>query len=438
MPLPDDGNERSQAHLKILILHALGPVAERFAGVEDVELLFPKYDQKNEYLVHDAALPLPAIVADYPFHAAILTSTFLDKVKYLSFGSPAMRQWNFLLRKELVTVALPQDDYWLSSARDRFYRDYQINHVFPVCPKPTWKELYPRYFEVSRRSMHQGYTTYVTPRVLSLRQFSQPWTNRRLDVVYRASGRPTVPNELGYLKADIGARFLQAQTGAKSLVTDISTAPQRLIKGDAWFRFLGGSKAILGTPSGSSINVRDMQTMASLTLETGRRPGLPPSEIASLCLPEADRLRSYTALSPRNIEAAFIGTLQILVPGDYGGLLVESEDYVPLAQDCSNIGDVLRVIEDEEKALGIIDSCRQKILSFRPIGYKYHIKKVITEIRASLHETEESPYPFSLLKEKYERRLLLSKSKHYPLTKIKSAARHVKQFLVERKANNGN
>ena len=434
MPLSGDGN---QARLKILVLHALGPVAARFAGVEDVELLFPKYDPQNEYLVHDAALPLPAIVAEYPFDAALLTSTFLDKLKYLSFESPTMRQWDFLRRNELVTVALPQDDYWLSSVRDRFYCDYKINHVFPICQKETWKELYPRYFEASRRCMHQGFTTYVTPKALALGQFSEPWTTRRLDVVYRASGRPTVPNDLGYLKADIGARFLRAQASRENLITDISTAPERMIKGDDWYGFVGSSKAILGTPSGSSINVRDMEKMASITSETRRMPDVPPSEIASLCLPEEDRSQQYTCLSPRNIEAALLGTLQILVPGDYGGVLIESEDYVPLLPDCSNIGEVLRVIKDEDKALEIVNSCRKKILSFRPIGHEDHIRKVIEEIRASLQEKEESPYPFGLLKEKYERRLILSKSKHYPLTKLKSAGRYLKQALAGRKVDNG-
>ena len=45
----------------------------------------------------------------------------------------------------------------------------------------------------------------------------------------------------------------------------------------------------------------------------------------------------YTAISPRNIEAALSETLQIATVGQYSDLMDADQDYLRLNEDCSNI-----------------------------------------------------------------------------------------------------
>ena len=72
-----------------------------------------------------------------------------------------------------------------------------------------------------------------------------------------------------------------------------------------------------------------------------RNPNADFQEIADSCFSGQDNRVTFTALSPRNIEAALLGTVQLATPGSYSGLMQPLAHFIPLAEDCSNIADVL-------------------------------------------------------------------------------------------------
>ena len=53
-------------------------------------------------------------------------------------------------------------------------------------------------------------------------------------------------------------------------------------------------------------------------------------EVSEKCIPKENGKYVFTAISPRNIEAALAETVQIAIPDDYSDFLSPYEDYIPL------------------------------------------------------------------------------------------------------------
>lgn len=418
-----DGIDVQDSSLAILILHGMGPPDTWLKGVADVELMFPTYDTGSRYLVHSGRLPLPKEVATFPFSAIIMTSTFMDRVVEHGLSGNWIQQYEFLKTTGARKIAFPQDDYWQSQVRDQFYVDWAIDEVYPVCPPSSWSELIPRCLESGAR-VAQGYTTYVTPYMRSLSVRSRPWAERDFDVVYRASRTPTAPNRLGMVKSVIGDRFLEALGPKAELKLDIGGGSGTMIVGAAWHEFVGNSRAILGSNSGSSIRLKNASVARSIIEYQLRHPGAEIDQVEREAVPQEDRGKSYTAISPRNVEAAMLNTLQILVPGAYSGILQPHEHYIPLDEDCGNVQQVVEALKDEAYCRRVIDACRERILGEAELSVERLIRDLLGRVRTHAgHAAAPGGAAFDALSAKYESRIRFSQARSRYLTGFKNMVR---------------
>lgn len=367
--------------LNVLVLHGMGRPKNWFAGVADVELMFPRYDSANNYLVHNCYYPCPAILAHTEFDAIIMMSTFMDWVAREGLESEWLAQYRFLKDTAAVKIVFPQDDYWYCEIRDAFFVEWGVDVVHPVCPPESWPELIPR-FLAKGGVARLGFTTYVTAYTRRLQSHAMPWDSRAWDVVYRATKLPKAPNRYGIVKGQIGDRFMKALPSGHGFRLNISTDPRNLIRGDAWYDFIGNAKGILGSNSGSSIRLRNHAVRDRLTAYREAHPAASLEAIEEQVMAPEDRHKEYTAISPRNVEAGALRTLQLLTPGPYSGVLDAYADYIPLAEDCSNIDEVLSIWSDRERCLEIARSAREKIFAATGI----QVEAVIAEVEAMIRE----------------------------------------------------
>ena len=366
--------------LNILVLHNMGLKDKWFKGVADIELMFPKYDKHNNYIVHNCFIKIPDFVKKYPFDAIIMMSTFMDKnVRPKIFTNQWLPQIEFLKNSKAKKIVFSQDDYWFSEIRDKFYLEYKVDIVYSVCAKNSWKELIPRYI-ASGGKVYQGYTTYITPYMLNLRKKIIRWDKRKFDVVYRAIKSPLTPNEFGNIKSLIGHLFLKSLVSNK-LKTDISNEPSKLIYGEKWLRFIGNSRAILGANSGSSIKLRNHNVFKRLLKYQKSYPFHNLQKLKTAVFNCDDINKKFTAISPRNIEAAMLGVMQILTPGPYSNLLKPYVHYLPLKKNCSNIKEICRYLGNKKKCLKIITNCLNTILKKKNLHVEYIIQKNINFIK---------------------------------------------------------
>ena len=303
-------------------------------------------------------------------------STFLDKVAAFGTNSNWLSPYQFLKNSTATKLAFPQDDYWYSDVRDNFYVEFKLDKVFPICPPESWKELLPK-FIASGGEVEQGYTTYLTNNSLSLQKLYKPFKNRKYDVVYRANKTPNFPNRFGYIKGHIGDIF-KNKAPKNSLNLNISTNPNKFIYGKKWFHFLADSQCVLGSNSGSSVKIRNFAVAKKIENFRRRYPLKKWDEVQSETIPIEDQDKQYTCLSPRNIEAAMLGVVQILTPGPYGNLLESGQDYILLEEDGSNIDDVMEILKNKKQCKEIANNCREKILSYSDLYAKNMIDKCLS------------------------------------------------------------
>lgn len=363
--------------LNILILHRLGdPCLWRESMVEK-ELCLPKFAPSHNYVVHDFWLPLPSYLTDVAFDAIILTQTFLSARQDPFMRLRLENVFGELLRSPVFKIALPQDDYTCSKILDRWMCDWRVDVVYPVCVN-DWHVLYPSYSQIGR--LRQGFTGYINENLIQRTRSSRHISERITDVAYRAANLTPVFGRMGQIKAEFGDRFLKAASGL-SLCTDISSRPEDTILGSCWYDFIENTRCMLGVNSGSSLLDPEGGINHAVFHYLQRHPKASFEEVEAACFPGLDGKYEFTAISPRNLECALFGTVQILAPGAYGGFLKPWEHYIPLEPDMSNFNEVASLLVNHTYLQNMADRCREVIQAYPELRYSRHVIELIDDIQ---------------------------------------------------------
>lgn len=361
--------------MDILLIHGLNGRSKSITSVLEHELLISNTDQHNSYYVLNANDVIPKLVKNHKFDGIVFTSTFMDLISDPSFSKRIVQKFEFLSSSSGYKIALPQDDYWMSEIRDAWYTRMRINCVYPVCMPEHWNTLLPTYSKSG--TIVQGYTAYIGPRLLRMREDSLPAAVKSYDIVYRSTKFPLYPNKLGYLKGSLGDKFEEL---AINCGFDFSLNVRgEFITGDKWGDFLKDSIAVLGSPSGSSTLVRgegDFRAIRAIKEPTSARTyenldSLLPSECLGV---------DYTAISPRTLEAAALGCLQILTPGSYGNILKPGRDYLSLDFTFENLKQIDECLRNKTKLSEITNNCWKTLRDHSELQVENFVEGVLTRI----------------------------------------------------------
>lgn len=372
--------------MNILVLHAMGNPRKWLRSVAAFELGLPKFDPSHNYLVHNASLPLPRFVQDFRFDMIVMNSSFLTSVFDRQRLNQLKADYGFLKDSEAFKVALPQDDYYCSEELDKLVTEWDVNLLYTVCPK-HWDVLYPNYSKTTGKLL-LGYTGYITPEILSQSSTPKARTLRSRDLSYRASGKPSFPNKLATLKAQIGDIFLE-NISNDTLRFDISSNSSSFISGSAWWDFIEDSRCVLGSMSGSSNLIRNHETVDKIRAYQKMMPAASDDEIIQNCMSFGDAANVYEAISPRVIEAALLNSVQILVKGEYSEILTPYKDYMPIFGDflmgqrtITNKSEISEVLYSMPLQDELSSHCRNTILSFDRLRIENFFREIFQE-----HET---------------------------------------------------
>lgn len=364
--------------MKLLLLHALSGGRRPLRWASDMELLFANAGPHVQVLAHHVDRDVPDGIKRYKFDGVLLTASCIANSIPERHNARMMERLGFLKDSTAVKIVFAQDDYFYADVRDEMYVNLGIHLIYSVCPEPYWQQLFPR-FLASGGEARRGFTAYVTPGLRSAQKFDQDPSRRNFDISYRTFGQGIFPNTLGELKSELGSRFAAA-TSCSGLRLDISNRKKHMLRGDDWLRFLGNSRAVLGSPSGSSVIVR--------THDMGRRArelrlkmaGASAEQLEYLLYEEGDRGLSVTGLSPRNLEAAATGTAQVLIEDEYDGFLTPWKNYIPLKMDFGNLDMVLDSIRDRSVLSEISNNARRDLLSRPELQAENHVAEVLNYI----------------------------------------------------------
>jgi hypothetical protein len=280
------------------------------------------------------------------------------------------------LRKiDAVKVALPQDEFINTDMVSGFINEFGISHVFSAAPASEWPKIYAGvdFTRVSFCNVLTGYLDDAT--VAKIDQLATATPKRTIDIGYRA-GRPDPTLGMhGYLKGEIAAVFREGCT--THLTTDISTRPEDAFLGEEWYKFLLRCKYTLGAESGSSLLDRDGALRARILSYSVAHPKATFSEIQAACFPNEDNALKFSVIGPRHLEACATRTCQVLIEGEYNGILQPGKHYIPLARDYSNLEQVVHIIEEDTGRATMVDRAYNDIVASGRYSYRSFVEAVI-------------------------------------------------------------
>jgi len=269
-------------------------------------------------------------------------------------------------------IAAPLDEFLSVQRLCAFLDETRIDLLLTAVEPALWDSLYaPAGRSYAIRRMLTAYID--APLVRVARRVAPDLERRPIAVSYRVWQAPAWLGEMGVLKREVGLRAA-AWAQARGHVADVAVDGERRVVGDDWVRLLGRSRAVVGVEGGSSL----IDPAGALRLEetAPMEPGwVPPASALPL-----DQAHELKALSPRHLEAAVTRTFQVLVEGEYSGVLQAGVHYQPVRRDLSDIEAALDLSRDPVHAQAMVDRAYQDIVA----SGRYSWRKAVQDIAAQV------------------------------------------------------
>jgi hypothetical protein len=332
--------------------------------VEDHVYCFRRYGSQRYVYVNLAVPWLANAYLPLRFDAVIWHTTFLGWVRW----TPPDQRIGVMKRAERIAarapfqVALPQDEFLGSEKVNDVVRDFGVDHVFSVAPESEWPLIYDGVDRdrVRFSRVLTGYLDEATVRRVD--RILAEGSERTIDIGYRSGPPKPFLGRHAMLKTEV-AEVTRSRAIERGLRVDISTRPEDTLLGDDWYRWLARCRFTLGVEGGASVLDRDGSVLACTERIQRQRPDATFDELEANCFPGRDGELDLHALSPRHLEACATRTAQILVEGEYNGVLEAGRHYLPLRRDFSNLDDLLDAVAADRGREQLVDTAHRDVVA---------------------------------------------------------------------------
>ena len=293
---------------------------------------------------------------------------------------------NALMNFRGLKILAVQDDYDQTATLHRAIRLLGFHVLLTCIPSDCWPLAYPK-SELPGLKIIQGLTGYVPERVFDRSFPVLPLAQRKTWVAYRGRDIGARYGRLGFEKYEIGRRMIEI-CAARGVPHDIAMDDDSRIYGDAWLKFLGSSRTVLGSESGSNVfdfNGSLEEEFNAFTAAHGRRPTY--QEFKHILDP-LEAPFNVGQISARIFESAAMMTPMILFRGRYSNAIKADVHYIPLEKDFSNADAILARLDDLGYLQGLADRAYQRLVQSGDYGYR--------SLARLLKETIEQQYPLRI------------------------------------------
>ncbi len=340
---------------------------------------FKKYSEDDCFYLN-VALYIPNFILKIKFDVIIYHYTF-TALKWRNnnnkYFENILKTKKFQILKNLqgYKIAIPQDEYLYSDTICKFFKEFGVKTVFTCLSKCDYQTVYPKnktgleyYFTIPAGFVDDKSVNLLTNRTKNLKE-------RSIDIGYRARKPPYWYGEFAQLKYNIGKYFLK-ELKKTNFKYDISSKAEDVILGTKWYNFLLDCKVMLGVESGASLHDPFGEIKTTVEKYCFKYPDATFEEVRQACFNKQDNTISLYAASPRHFECCITRTCQILVEGEYNGILKENKHYIPIKKDFSNIDEVIEKIKDIDYCQQIANNAYEDIIESGKYTYSQLVKKI--------------------------------------------------------------
>jgi hypothetical protein len=370
----------------ILIVFDYAPLTTLRATIRDHVNAFKKYSAHNIFYLNLAYREkIPWHVRRMKFDVVIFHTLFFTARWDETGFQRTMRKAQFLKELDAVKVGLPQDEHFKTGYIHQMIQEFGIQTIFSVGPSSEWPKLYGELAnQIQLKSVLTGYLDPST--IKKINAYARKIRTRTIDIGYRARHVEPSLGRHGRLKPYIAEQFLSRAAGSK-LLMDISTRAEDTIVGNAWYAFLLRCKYTIGVEGGASILDRDGSIRERTLKFMEQHPEAGFEEIEANCFPGLDGNLHYVAISPRHLEACATRTCQVLIEGEYNGILKPGVHYIELKRDFSNLDEVLKWIEQDHLREEMTERAYRDIVQSGLYSYERFVSAVLDEALSTAPKT---------------------------------------------------
>lgn len=300
---------------------------------------YGRYSGHHTYYWNIGVRRLPSRLPQHRFDLVVFDTSFLSARWLPSDFRRLMRRAEPAAKQRCAKVALPQDEWIYTRYLGEFLADFGITHLFSVAPESQWPLIYP---EVNRRRVvcKRVLTGYLDDQAIAAQQTLPPLGHRPIDIGYRVRPSRYWLGREGLYKSEMSP-VVEKAAQAHRLRTDLSTRDQDALLGDDWLAFLRRCRFTLGAEGGASLLDPEGRFRERVQSYLLTNPAATFSDVEAASFPGEDGRLQLRALSPRHLEACLTGTVQILLEGEYNGILKPDRHYLQLNKDYGNLNEVL-------------------------------------------------------------------------------------------------
>jgi glycosyltransferase involved in cell wall biosynthesis len=254
-----------------------------------------------------------------------------------------------------------------------YIKETHFDIVFTCLPECEIKKHY-QHDDFSNTKFVQMLNAYVMPQ-LRIINYIQP--NRKIDIGYRGSIKPLYFGRAAFEALKIGddvSRLLKD----RGLSLDISNSCNNRYCINKLIEFLASCTTTLGTESGASIFDLDGgldQRCRLIEEKLGQfREDRNYAEAYLGDLADLEDRVQYRLISIRHFIAAATGTVQLLYPGKYSGILLPERHYFALKRDYSNLDDAIELIRDKQRRAHISQAIYEEVIQNKDLWIETFVK----------------------------------------------------------------
>ena len=131
-----------------------------------------------------------------------------------------------------------------------------------------------------------------------------------------------------------------------------------------WAKFLQGTKGLIGAESGTHyLNDRGKLLTRARDYNLQENQSASFEEVYDRFFAGVERGVSGKSVSSRHFEPIGTKTCQILLEGEYNGVLSPGQHYIPVKRDLSNVDDAVREFRDEGRRRAIAEQAYEHVMS---------------------------------------------------------------------------
>lgn len=378
-------------------------------AVHDHLYSFARYGDARCFYFNAAFRPIPAWLLAVRYDLILFHTVFLSCRWHRPTFEKAVDRVRPLRDLDVTKAVLPQDEFINMDMVCDFIRDFGVGHVFSVAPPSEWETIYPN-VDRHRTSFHHVLTGYLDEMTLArIGELARRAPSRPVGIGYRAWRAEPWLGRHGFLKTAVADAFLQ-HAAARGVVVDISTRREDTFLGDDWLHFLLRCRYTIGVEGGASLLDWDGTIRARTQAYLEFHPNADFEEVEAACFPGRDGSLRLYALSPRQLEAAATRTGQILVEGEYNGVLVPRVHYIPIRRDLGDVEAAFNEAEDENRRLEMVEAAYRDVVSSGKYNYRIFVGKVLGAAIPSSPLTSRAPGTDRREQEAWRRSLRLDRA----------------------------